>query len=69
MTNKIFKVICKNNKYKSVIYNRIYFAEYFSHSLRIYNLDGVYISLYNQDNFISLDEFRQQRLNKILNDY
>ena len=65
----MIKVICVNNNgYSSeLIINKIYKAKKHKDYWRIYNND-VHIGDFMDHRFITLAEFREQRINKILND-
>ena len=74
MIKEFIKVICKNNKYKNILSNKIYYTNNITFIgikviyYYIYDLNKKFIDCYDKNDFTTLDEFREQRLNKIFND-
>ena len=65
----MIKIICVNNKWyeSSLTINNIYEGESDGFFYKIINEHGNYY-YYHKHRFITLAEFREQRINKILND-
>ena len=63
-----FHVICNVKNISKLKFNKIYLAEQniFSHLLTIYDVNNNYIGSYTDDKFVSLENYRNKRINKIL---
>ena len=70
MITDFVKVICVSKECYGLNYNKTYYAYFLDKFLfGIFDLNQKYIGRYRKTNFITLEEFREQRLVKILNSH